>query len=346
MSLAGAKTAETTAEGANTVAVGANAAAWYAHPIVWILAIIIAVVAALALLAVAIAKSTSALNSDAEAAKAAAKRASELQEAYTKVREEYQKFIDTISDYKKAQEAIDKMVAGTDEWREAITEANAQVMELIQTYPELARYLSNENGRLTISEEGIKAVEQKKQNAVDETYRMSLTANRSSVLADAKLKRTEMRALNYNATGAYNTWTSDDQMKEIMDLVNSNPELFVNKQTDAIEAALKETGKFDNIALTELSANLVANSDALIEATAAQKSAEAVSDALTKEIGRAFLQDNKDYNALIDKLDETLVEQGELKREDYKTETSYQTHYEQKFMGFGKNINYVQVRLK
>ena len=31
---------------------------------------------------------------------------------------------------------------------------------------------------------------------------------------------------------------------------------------------------------------------------------------------------------------------------DFEQEKAYQTQYEQKFMGLGKNINYVQVRLK
>jgi hypothetical protein len=67
------------------------------------------------------------------------------------------------------------MIAGTDEWRQAIQDANAQVMELIQTYPELAKYLNNEGGRLTISDEGLNAFAEKQEAAVNSSYRASLS---------------------------------------------------------------------------------------------------------------------------------------------------------------------------
>jgi hypothetical protein len=44
---------------------------------------------------------------------------------------------------------------GTDEWNEALIENNNKVAELLEKYPELAKYISmGENGELVISEEG------------------------------------------------------------------------------------------------------------------------------------------------------------------------------------------------
>jgi hypothetical protein len=40
------------------------------------------------------------------------------------------------------------MTEGTDEWREAVEELNQQVLELIQTYPELGAAVTNVNGVL------------------------------------------------------------------------------------------------------------------------------------------------------------------------------------------------------
>jgi hypothetical protein len=47
-------------------------------------------------------------------------------------------------------------------------------MELIQTYPELAKYLSSEGGRLTIAEEGLEKLEETKEQEVNAAYRESL----------------------------------------------------------------------------------------------------------------------------------------------------------------------------
>jgi hypothetical protein len=49
-------------------------------------------------------------------------------------------------------------------------------MELIKQYPELANYMTNEGGRLTISDEGLEAVEEAKRQEVNEAQRMSLLA--------------------------------------------------------------------------------------------------------------------------------------------------------------------------
>jgi hypothetical protein len=68
---------------------------------------------------------------------------------------------ESISDYREAQSAIEKLTTGTDEWREAIKEANEQVMNLITQYPELVKYMSSIGGQLTISDEGLDALDQK-----------------------------------------------------------------------------------------------------------------------------------------------------------------------------------------
>ena len=49
------------------------------------------------------------------------------------------------------------MAKGTDAWREAVEKVNDQVLELIDQYPELAKYVEHENGVLSIDldDEGV-----------------------------------------------------------------------------------------------------------------------------------------------------------------------------------------------
>jgi len=46
------------------------------------------------------------------------------------------------------------MKAGTDEWRDAVRALNEEVLALLKKYPELAKYVTNTNGKLTISKAG------------------------------------------------------------------------------------------------------------------------------------------------------------------------------------------------
>jgi hypothetical protein len=52
------------------------------------------------------------------------------------------------------------MVVGTDEWTDSLAEANRQVLELVKQYSILAQYVNNDNGRLSISQEGFDVLEE------------------------------------------------------------------------------------------------------------------------------------------------------------------------------------------
>jgi hypothetical protein len=47
------------------------------------------------------------------------------------------------------------LVYGTNEWRQALVESNAEVVKLLNTYPQLSRYLSRgQDNQLIIADEG------------------------------------------------------------------------------------------------------------------------------------------------------------------------------------------------
>ena len=58
--------------------------------------------------------------------------------------------LDKISDMRSS---LDDMKEGTDEWKEAVRKLNSEILTLIQTYPEIAKFVSNENGVLSLDSE-------------------------------------------------------------------------------------------------------------------------------------------------------------------------------------------------
>lgn len=143
-------------------------------PLLVIMLAIVALVGIFALVKNAMDKSADDGKKNYEAAAEAAKSAKEEAE---KAKAAYNDLKKAFEDYDKAQEAIDNMTKGTEEWRNAIQEANMQVLELIDKYPELAQYVSNVDGQLKISDAGREVVEDKLEQDVQQAQRTSMIAN-------------------------------------------------------------------------------------------------------------------------------------------------------------------------
>lgn len=147
-------TAATTAEAVATT--GASAAQWslnaalLACPIGWI----IAGVAALVALFVAL-SSTMEDNSAAAKMDAAAEATERAEAATNAASEAYDNLMSSFDEYDNAQESLQELTKNTQEWKQALLEVNQQVLEMLETYPELAKYIERgEYGQLTITEEG------------------------------------------------------------------------------------------------------------------------------------------------------------------------------------------------
>ena len=118
-------------------------AAWW-----WVTLIVAALVAVVAVTAAAIkaANNNSAekkLERAAEAADAAADAAEKMAASYENLR-------DSLDGISETETNLEKMIKGTDAWKEGVEELNDQVLKLIQEYPELAKFVENDGGVLTI----------------------------------------------------------------------------------------------------------------------------------------------------------------------------------------------------
>ena len=118
----------------------------------WIAAIISAVIGLIQIIS-ALAPETQEekLKRLSEQTQQAAEAAKEAQQAYKDLQESFDKYSD-------AADKIKKLTVGTTEWKEALLEVNAEVLSLLEKYPQLSRSVTSENGVMSISSEGIQKV--------------------------------------------------------------------------------------------------------------------------------------------------------------------------------------------
>ena len=147
-----------------------------------------------------------------EACKNAAEAADEATKAYEKLGQAWDSLNDKYA-------AIDNAVAGTQQWRDAIKDANNEVLSLIETYKDLNVEVGAD-GRLKITEESKRAVEnnlaEKKENAQAASIGAQLNRNR----LDAEYSQSKKDSWNFTGMGA-NTWEingveyNEDKVKQI-----------------------------------------------------------------------------------------------------------------------------------
>ena len=99
------------------------------------------------------------LEATTEAANAASTAVSTLSSSVDDLKNSWENFISLEND-------LDDLTEGTDEWKEKVQELNLAVLDLVENYPELAQYMTNTNGVLSIDQEGYDAIIQQKQDAL------------------------------------------------------------------------------------------------------------------------------------------------------------------------------------
>lgn len=160
---------------ADTAAAGAQSLlnkAILGFPLGWILAGIGAIIA----LTVVLVKHIKSLSLESRM-KAAAEETKRAKEAADAARESYDNLLSDKSGYDDLQQSLKDLTYGTLEWKQALIDANQQVLNLLRSYPQLAQYLEKgDYGQLTIMKDGWDAVIKAQEQAVNNTttaYAMS-----------------------------------------------------------------------------------------------------------------------------------------------------------------------------
>ena len=191
---------------------------------------ILAIVAAVATLGVALKALYDDYNKDAIAAEKAAESAKYANEKFAEAQNNYKTLSSDFSSYKEAKKALDDLTAGTDEWNASLQSVNDQVLDLLDKYPDLAKYVSmTRKGEMVISEEGLDAVQKAQKDAVDQARLTKIASSAASDRAARKSAATDtQRKISWvdqeatNASGELVTaQLSDDNLNTLANLVNT-----------------------------------------------------------------------------------------------------------------------------
>ena len=154
------------------------------------------------LIAGAIYATVKAYNAQEDAAKKAEKTAEDLKNRYTELKSSYDQLKNSLEDYRSAKKALSELEKGTSEWKDKVTELNQSVLDLIKKYPELAQYVKNVNGQLTISEQGMEKLLETQQKAIQNARLSALSAEIQANEARTVADETQLgRNITYEQNG-------------------------------------------------------------------------------------------------------------------------------------------------
>lgn len=163
---AGAAGTATVASGSLTFSLLAQAAAWVAlqlsiSPLLALLLVVVGAIAAVALVAWGLVKVFQAIKAASPEGqlKALQEQADKSAEAFNKVQESVNATKEAIDSLKESYEVIEGLKQGTEEWNEAISNTNAQVLNLLENYPDIEKFIYSEDGVLKLYQEGYDAIE-------------------------------------------------------------------------------------------------------------------------------------------------------------------------------------------
>jgi hypothetical protein len=64
----------------------------------------------------------------------------------------------SLSSIEDGTKALEDMVTNTDEWKEAVKSLNNEILDLVELYPELSKFITFDEGILKLDPEGAKNV--------------------------------------------------------------------------------------------------------------------------------------------------------------------------------------------
>jgi TP901 family phage tail tape measure protein len=200
------KAEDAVATQAGTVAHTASASVKWAE-VAAQLALNIAITAGIAAIGAIVVGLVNWCNADKNAAIAAADHARTMQTAYEDLKNEYEDLKVVIEDYQKSLEALDRLIEGTDEWKQSVQELNSQVIELMGTFPELAKFISaNSEGVFVISDEGLEKIQELQANTLSQAEVGSIVATQVANDAKIRLQQNEIANESYISSTKEDAW--------------------------------------------------------------------------------------------------------------------------------------------
>lgn len=108
----------------------------------------------------------------------AKKSATDTKNVYEGLKTEAEDMSDAFDKIREQKTIFEDLTEGSKEWNEALKNNNNTILELLDKYPELAKYIyRDQDGKLTIDESDMGAVEAAKQDEVIAAHNASISAN-------------------------------------------------------------------------------------------------------------------------------------------------------------------------
>ena len=175
------------------------------------------------------------------AMEAATQSAKEASAAYEELKGKVENLKSSYSEYSSILKTLGNLKSGTAEWTEAVVELNNQVLELLKTYPQLAEYINNSNGILTIDAEGYEKVAKE----------MATSAAAAQVASIDSQKKTLTATINYDIVDkGFDKSLNSDSMLRMADAIQKDAGIIIGALPD-------ESGGIDQTKMDESIAAMV-----------------------------------------------------------------------------------------
>lgn len=275
------------------------------------------VVAAIAAVSLGVYTLAEAIETTAERTKALNEQYNTLKDNYESVKSATQELTSSLDALGEQQTKLAGLTKGTQEWKDAVKDVNNEVLELIRKYPQLAKYVDNKDGILSISEYGrnevIKAKRQE-QYAAERSMNIAAIAKNQQELVNLRndAKVTLAKEFKDNSS-TYGTALNKQDTLKLIDAIQKSGD-WILSSTDELnrlgftsEQQVKSIQENSNKVL-ELSGKIQAN----IEATSVLVS--------------ALLNESYDEEEIPDSIKNALSDLYSNNESDYQDKTSYDKH--------------------
>ena len=272
------------------------------------------VVAAIAAVSLGVYTLAEAIETTAERTKALNEQYNTLKDNYESVKSATQELTSSLDALGEQQTKLAGLTKGTQEWKDAVKDVNNEVLELIRKYPQLAKYVDNKDGILSISEYGrnevIKAKRQE-QYAAERSMNIAAIAKNQQELVNLRndAKVTLAKEFKDNSS-TYGTALNKQDTLKLIDAIQKSGDWILSSTSElnrlgfTSEQQVKSIQENSNKVL-ELSGKIQAN----IEATSVLVS--------------ALLNESYDEEEIPDSIKNALSDLYSNNESNYQDKTSY-----------------------
>lgn len=218
----------------------------------------------------------------------------------TQLTQKYSDLESALDSLAQKQDKLDELVKGSTEWKNALSEVNDEVVNLLQTYPELYKYVQKTSeGELTISEEGKnEALKLARENI---TKAQLAKAYDSRALAERDTRNIYRSLSKHIAAGGFGgngaaapgqsnnaervqgSYSQADSVQKALEKIyTTNPELFTKENAKLLANELGKEG-IEGVSINGLEDNIDRIIKTIQESKAQDLSNDAILDNYIKE---------------------------------------------------------------